>query len=270
MKLNNLNFHLTFPPDVKLLSRLMTSEVFEVPLTKEEISQRTGIPTGKSSGKVEPHIKYAEYMGLLYDSVANGKHVLKKTVLGDCISLEDPSLSEDVSVMVCYLRMTGFLDGAPLWETIMGEILPRNRFQMTETGLRNYLAKETDIVVNLSPFYSSFDSALFSQLKILEHTKESLRVLKQRYDPELLYVYAYAFFREWEHRYPERDELTADELSSFLMPGTLGWQGQDFYSVMESMEEKNLIVFNRQLVPYTVTKCEKSEAMIARLYSELC
>ena len=33
--------------------------------TKEEISCLTGIPTGKTSGKVIPHTRYAAYMGFI-------------------------------------------------------------------------------------------------------------------------------------------------------------------------------------------------------------
>lgn len=31
----------------------------------QEISEETGIPTGKFTGKVKPHIEYARYMGLI-------------------------------------------------------------------------------------------------------------------------------------------------------------------------------------------------------------
>lgn len=270
MKLCNLNFHQTFPPDVNMISRLLTSDVFEVALTKEEISQRTGIPTGKSSGKVEPHIKYAEYMGLLQDSFKDGKHTLIMTPLGRAICSEDPSLTEKVSILTCYLRITSLNGGAPLWETIIAEILPRNRFQITEPALRDTLLKETDVAINFGPFFSSFDDAFFSSLQILDRSKDAIRIIKQRYDSEMIFSYTYAFFREWEFRYPDRDELTADEIEKFLLPGVLGWQSQDFYSIMEYMQEKKLLVFNRQLVPYTITRFFNSEAIIPRLYDELC
>lgn len=103
MKLNNLNFHQTFPPDEAMLSRLLNSEVFGEALTKEEISQQTGIPTGKSSGKVEPHISYARFMGLLEDYYSDGKHTLTLTKLGELVLEEDPGLSENVTRMLCHL-----------------------------------------------------------------------------------------------------------------------------------------------------------------------
>ena len=63
--ISNLNFHQTFPPNLEYLSRLLEITDMTDDLTKEEISEITGIPTGKSSGKVEPHVEYGIYMGLL-------------------------------------------------------------------------------------------------------------------------------------------------------------------------------------------------------------
>lgn len=270
MKLSNLNFHQTFPPDGNMISRLLTSDIFNIALSKEEISQLTGIPTGKSSGKVEPHIKYAEYMGLLRDSFSEGKHTLTLTPLGKCILEEDPSLSEKVSILTCYLQMTSAFDGAPLWETIVSEVLPRNRFIIAESALRDILSRETEVVINYGPFFSSLEDAFFSPLQIVERSGESLRTKKQRYEADMIYVYAYAFFKEWETRYPSRDELTADEISTILMPGSMGWLSQDFYLIMEHMQEKGLLSFNRQLVPYIVTKHNTSGGLLPKLFSELC
>lgn len=62
VQLSNLNFHQTFPPTTDGISRLLSVADRGGAYTKEEISQMTGIPTGKSSGKVEPYIRYAVYM----------------------------------------------------------------------------------------------------------------------------------------------------------------------------------------------------------------
>ena len=68
MAKNNLNFHQTFPPTADGLSRLTLDCPVGEALTKEQISEKTGIPTGKSNGKVEPYLAYAEYMGLQHSA----------------------------------------------------------------------------------------------------------------------------------------------------------------------------------------------------------
>ena len=92
MKKYNLNFHRTFPPTAEYITRLLEVCDHGDALTKEQISELTGIPTGTSSGKVEPHIFYGEYMGLLRDVRAEGKHRLLLTPLGKEILNQDPGL----------------------------------------------------------------------------------------------------------------------------------------------------------------------------------
>lgn len=48
--------------------------------SKEEISEKTGIPTGKTSGKVVPHILYAQYMGLTTYTLTKGKSACQKSL----------------------------------------------------------------------------------------------------------------------------------------------------------------------------------------------
>ena len=101
----NLSFHQTFPPERDCLARLLELASDMPPMTKEQISQVTGIPTGTSSGKVEPHIQYAEFMGLICDLRSQGLHCLTRTALGEQIYLSDPFLSEPLSQLLCHANI---------------------------------------------------------------------------------------------------------------------------------------------------------------------
>ena len=79
-----INFHNTFPPDVNYLSRLL-SYADGVVRSPDTISQMTGIPQGKSTGKVNPHLYYLMLMGLLQEDRAT------LTPLGRLVRSEDPS-----------------------------------------------------------------------------------------------------------------------------------------------------------------------------------
>lgn len=269
MKLTNINFHQTFPPEKSMLSRLLTADVYGEELTKEEISGRTGIPTGKSCGKVVPHIAYAVYMGLVKSESNNGKYLLSLTSLGETILNEDPALNEDVTALVCHLRMTSQYGGAPLWETIVSEILPHNTAEVKWTSLTENMQASSDVKLKFSPFFTSYENEFFSQINIIKRVGDILKVNKHVYNNDFAYVYAYALFREWENMYPRQNELTAEEIEKLLTPGALGWNQIDTYSAMEKLQDKGLLTFNRQLVPYTVTKHYESERLITNLYSEL-
>ena len=139
---DNLNFHQTFPPSADALSRLLADCPMGEPLTKEEISACTGIPTGKSSGKVEPHIAYAEYMGLLKDKRTDGKHFLTLTPLGQTILTQDPGFQETVTLLVCHFRLTSPFGGAPLWSGMFRRILSRYPSGVSDALLRDELERE--------------------------------------------------------------------------------------------------------------------------------
>ena len=60
-----LNFPQTFLPERRLLSQLLPFAKRRGQGDKVSIGAETGIPTGKSTGKVDPMIHYANGMGLI-------------------------------------------------------------------------------------------------------------------------------------------------------------------------------------------------------------
>ena len=61
----NVNFHQTFKPECQYISSILDIADGITWRSVKDISAVTGIPQGTSSGKVEPHISYAEYKGLV-------------------------------------------------------------------------------------------------------------------------------------------------------------------------------------------------------------
>lgn len=61
---DSVNFHKTFSPQDSYITKILELAKENFIGSKEEISEETGIPTGKTSGKVVPHILYTQYMGL--------------------------------------------------------------------------------------------------------------------------------------------------------------------------------------------------------------
>ncbi len=264
----NLNFHQTFPPTKEYIMRLL--EVCDgTPRTKEELSSMTGIPTGKSSGKVEPHIAYAEYMGLLADTRLDGKHCLNLTSLGLAILNEDPGMQEKVSIAVCHARLTSMFGGALLWMAMFKKILYKYPKGISDPLLADELAKVFEQPVKTGPFNSSYDG-MFSGLSLIERDNNKLILRNAPINKELLFVYAYALLYEWENKYPGNSEITSNEINSMAMAPTFGFSESTFYSILEELSIKGILHFNRQLAPYTVVKQASSETIISRLYSELC
>ena len=269
MKKYNLNFHRTFPPTAEYITRLLEVCDHGDALTKEQISELTGIPTGTSSGKVEPHIFYGEYMGLLRDVRAEGKHRLLLTPLGKEILNQDPGLQEKVSTAVCHARITSRFDGAILWTVLFKEMLPKFPQGINEVLLKDELEKKFEIPVKTAPFFSAY-SGMFDNLALISKTGNLIRLEKGTIDRELLYVYAYALLYEWENAFPNQSEITSVELSSLSISETFALAGNTFYEIIEQLAERGIVRFNRQLAPYTLLRLHSSEDIIPSLYSELC
>ena len=96
----DINFHQTFKPERNYISELLQVAEEAKNVTLEELSNMTGIPQGKSSGKLVPHLKYAQYMGLITYTSKNGEYSIELTNLGAEILDQDMSLTEDVSLLV--------------------------------------------------------------------------------------------------------------------------------------------------------------------------
>ena len=269
--LSNLNFHQTFPPTTDGISRLLSVADQEGAYTKEELSQQTGIPTGKSSGKVEPYICYAVYMGLLEDRLESGKHRLSITPLGQELRLQDPGLMEQVSLMACHARLCSKHSGASLWSYLFKAVLPRYPDGIADVLLKDELQQATNSnsEVNKGPFLSSY-SGMFAPLQLFSDDGGRLRAASSSHSPELLYAYAYGLLYEWEGTYPDRKEITGEELYNLNMAVTFGLSQDAFAELLHQLEGCGILRFNRQLAPFTVIQICKSEEMIPKLYSLLC
>jgi hypothetical protein len=243
-------------------------------LTKEEISEITGIPTGKSSGKVEPHVEYGIYMGLFENmSKQSGKYKLKRTKLGSIVKREDIGLHEEVTQLLFHIRITSPSTGALLWSHIFRNILPRYSdgvsFLVLEDELKKLPTFSSIKTINIGPFYTTYKKS-FGAVKLLSKTKEKIKLIPQIFQNELLYVYGYCLVYEWEQVFSGYSEITAEQLSSLRFSSAFGLSDSEAFYILEKLSEKRLILINGQLSPFTIIKNVSSDAIVEKAYSLLC
>lgn len=268
--MSNLNFHQTFPPTLEYFSRLFDVVNNGVSMTKEEISSATGIPTGKSSGKVEPHIVYAIYMGFIEETAHVGtKYSLKCTPLGNEIRKQDPGFREALTQMICHVRLTSPTTGAQLWSIIIRDILPKYKNGVQDNVLEDEIRKKISGNVKTGPFYTTYRDS-FNLLKLLIREQQTTGITPQLLINDFSYVYSYALIYEWQKIFPTDDEISANELEKLKFRGAFGWDAQRQYAALERMAELGVIRLNRQLSPFTLFRLTTSDELIAKLYSLLC
>lgn len=274
MAANNLMFHETFQPELTYISKILELAVESERGDKYQISALTGIPTGEKKGKVEPHIRYAKYMGLIDYSVEKGIYSLHTTQLGDQVWNQDKYLHEILTLWLLHYGMTREKVGAPQWEYIIKKINNGFNTEITNNRLNSVIQQDfaissADVQKAFGVVRSSYSSGCFSNLYYL-NWEDSISFEEKSEQIEYGYLYAYALLDSWNSHFPDKKEITLPEIIDELMFGKVfGLCDDEIDSILETLQDKGIISVNRQLYPLTVVKTMEMDEVIPKLYSML-
>lgn len=271
---HNLNFHQTFAPEREHLSRLIRlAEDDMQPMTKEEIFKKVGIPTGKKSGKVEPHIAYAVHMGLVESNPIEKKYKLTRTDLGEIVYENDPHLIEPLTLLVCHYNLSSSHSGATLWQYIFQKVVAGLGREFHQETLTNAASVEfSGLQIKLSPFRSCYTTdKSFGSLNLLSVSPEKIWQFNSiSYQSDFRYLYAYTLLRTWENTLPARKEITSDEIIETLRwNAPYVWNDKETLSILEGLSDLTLISLNKQLSPITIIRRTTSHHVLEKMYSSL-
>ncbi len=268
----SLLFHQTFKPESQYISSILSLAINHQTLTTKEISLATGIPSGSSSGKVDPHMQYASFMGLISYEKKDGKYEFKCTDLGNEIYLQDPGFQEKISILLCHGQICRNMNGAPVWAASFKEIFPQYHGNIDKDTLIRELSLILNVPISkkvLAPFFSSYED-FFNPLGLLSINNDNISISCLPFEKDFIYAYAHILFDLWENEYPSQEEITSNEFSKLCFGKTFGWSNKTEYEFLETLNEKGLIRLNRQLIPFTILKNNSAESLICKIYSELC
>lgn len=265
-----LNFHQSFTVSMNYILKIIKLYIednFEY--SKEEISKFTGIPTGKSSGKVVPNIKYAKYFGLLDYEVKKGKYKIIITELGKVLLEEDPYLNEEISLILLNYLMCSQGIGADMWYYISNILMPKYSKKISKKLLIKELEKRyiKNKVVNINPWIM-YHKNIFEELRLYSFEEDNILKKDIKISKEYVFMYAYLFMKEWENKYPVT-EITIDNIESFNWKEKLFISEKDSYKILEYMGEEGIIKFNKQLTPVTIVKLKNSSYLLKKIYSKI-
>lgn len=271
----NLNFAQTFQPERQHISNLIISAENIKMMSPKEISIISDIPQGVSSGKVEPHIMYAHYMGLLDYTKNKGKYSTKLTDIGLKIRNEDPGLMETITVQLCHCMILRDKEGAPIWSYLFNYVLPKYRGRVSlEMVMKEMVSHFGNKLTpkNFAPLCGSYEG-FFNKLNLIDipnKNSEEFVIHQLSYNPEYIYLYCYVLYVYWADKYAGREEITSEELDKLGFSYAFGWSKNTQYQVLEHLSDKGLIRLNRQISPFTVLRLSDMKNAIEKLYSELC
>ena len=273
---SQLKFHETFQPEAGYIARILELASTSYSGSKFEISEKTGIPTGNQKGKVEPHIKYASFMGLISYSCEKGIYSMSLTTLGQVVYEQDPYLHEGLTRWVCHYAISAKRNGAPQWAFLVNDA----HVGYIQTITAERLLKQAESVFGCSVSFEeafgvvkrSYTEGFFSSLGylVVDEGSREFQFNEIQVRDELIFVYAYAMLSNWMNIFPNKSEITLIELIEELSFGKIfGLSDESIGEVLDELSDEDVITINRQLFPATIIKTAEIEEIIPRLYSRL-
>lgn len=267
---DSVNFHKTFAPQDSYISKILELADNGYSGSKEEISEVTGIPTGKTSGKVVPHLLYASYMGLINYTLEKGKYSLSLTDLGKVVYAEDKYLFEDISKLICHFNMCDEENGAYIWSFVYQQLPIMLNESISEEMLKRKYKDYFLLDVDYKPMKKAYtEDGLWSVLNLLDFS-DGLSINSTYYNDIMLYVYAYALISVWDRVFPDEQEITVDQIVMNLKWNKkFGFDENEMMYALEKMEEANILRLNKQLMPVTVIRIGDTDSLLPHLYDFL-
>ncbi|MBL4935568.1 hypothetical protein JK636_07320 [Clostridium sp. YIM B02515] len=265
------SFHGSFQPQLVYLSKILELASQNYEGNMFDISRITGIPTGESTGKVVPHIKYMEYMGLIKSSTGGGKYKLALTKLGEVVYSEDKYLLEDITKQALHYYLTHQEIGAPQWSYLFREY----PYEYDEKLDLNSVEEKGKIAlgkpIEVGPLKGMYSIGDFSSLNLIEYSKGSELLIKRCYPKmEAYHLYAFTLIADWEKYFSNQQEITID-----IITDELKWNrgfGFDYDTTLEVLDELcalGYVNINKQLMPITIIRNSESKDIINLIYSDL-
>jgi len=270
--MNNLNFffHETFPLQVIYLSEILQLASENYCGSKHEISNLTGIPTGETSGKVEPHIRYLEFMGLINSELLSGKYQLTLTKLGEVVYESDRYIMHDVTKKLMHYNMTRRDIGAPQWSFLFRDYpydfnVPISFNKIIDNGKLIY-GKE----VYLKPIRTIYSTGDFLSISPIEFDDKDI-IFKGCYaSSDCNNVYAYTLLQELEKMGLDESEFTLDKIfEDIKWQKGFGFEYDTAIEVLDDLNHSGIIKLNKQLDPITLIVNQSSEDLMIKLYDDL-
>lgn len=278
-----LGFPQTFLPDRDLLARLLKFTAQGGGGTKEAISQTTGIPTGASTGKVEPMIRYALGMGLIdANKTTGGIWQLHLTPLGQAVFQQDAALSEPLTLWLLHLLLcrrcgltspaTGMADA---WFVLFAEGAVRLGKRFTLSDYLAFLQERHGDKAGLKALSSLvvrsyLEPKALAGIGVLQEESGYLVRQTAPLKPEFFPAYTAYLYLLWDGLFPDRTQLAFDEFAGQTrFPALTGWGGSQITAWLDWMANHGCVQLDRHTGTPVLLRLQTTDQVLAKLYDGL-
>lgn len=270
--MNDLNFyfHESFQPQLIYLSEILKLAIENFEGSKNEVSNITGIPTGESSGKIMPNIKYLNYMGLINYEEVNKVLKLKATELGNIIYNNDPYMMEKITKIIMHYNLTRLNKGAPQWSFLFRSYEYNFNENLMIKNIINNGELKFGKDIKIGPLKTLYTKGDFKEISLFDIDGENI-LFKEVYPSyECNNAYGYLLLKEWEEVITNSDEITINELLNDIKWNRgLGFDYDTTIEILDELMIRGVIKLNKQFNPITIIKNTDSKNIINCLYDDL-
>ena len=262
-----LSFASSFSPEKHYLSVLMKYvKTHRTPSSVEEISDRTGIPNGKSSGKVIPHLRYLQGMNLI-ETTENGWYQL--TPFGKVVFENDRSFSDSITAWCCHAFMCDEDNGAILYREIFNHLAvchKTTRQEIVRCISQNLLTKVDDSAI--SPFFGFYtNESAFGDAKIITFAKEEIKMNNSPMQKSFIPMYGAIVCFYLEKYFFNREQISSTEfLKRTNLSNIFGIMEHDFVSLLELLSSEGYVKVSHLVNPPVISRLKKSSDCFEDLY----
>jgi len=269
------NFHRTFKPERQYIASMLRFAASGAEGDIQAISEATGIPTGKSSGKVDPTLDYCRGMGLVtVDSSKKGATRRPQlTMFGRAVLLDDPFLKLGISQWIAHFNLCSPVTGADVWY----QTFCSGGHSLGMTFSRRQLESHLSVVYGVQPrnligpligMYE--DEAAFRVCGALAETdgvvQRKIAPVSEGYSR----AYGAWLLQTMQDHFPGREQVSLSDLDA--MTGCCripGWEPKTFIQVLCSIQNKGLLAVDRHMDPWLLRPTADTQAVWKGIYNDL-
>ncbi len=248
----NLNFHQTFRPEPVHIRKLISFD--SLTASMEEISHRFGIPTGKSSGKVEVSLLYAQAAGLLEFKREKGEFIISRTSLGDRIYEVDPFLDNLTTSLLCHYKFCSYKTKMPLWRALFVDYRVIDPVFSTQNFLDFVSNRFQTDNIKTAPLFGTYisEDPLIDLDLIVQNNKDEYTLNRLNVFNSYSIYYAYFIVSELKNIDPNRSDFTLSDLLECGFNRIFGWDQNQLRMALEIIETEQAVILNKQFDNYHI------------------
>lgn len=268
-----VNFHKTFVPERSLISALLNYAALGNEGDYQQISVETGIPMGKSTGKVPAILDYARGMGLI--EVAKRANGIKKptlTDLGRIVYQEDRMLGEEIIQWLIHMNLCRSDIGASAWYAVFAEGRDSLGSSFDKEQLERYLVGVFGDGNNRTgPLLAAYlDDAALKRCGAL--IVEGAQIIRKKAPIRDSYAFPYTAFllQLLEDYFSGQSQVTLSDFQA--RTGWFNaclWSDSEVETVLSMVEKKGLLTVDRQMRPWILEKRSNADQVWKRIFEDL-